>query len=102
MRKLENLYLSNSFAKLGADFFQEKQPDPVSSPYLVDSNPAAITTEYTPKMEVIPLILAKMSFNSSIQHDIAHLHLGILFAYISSTLNATQWSFPSSSNSIMR
>ena len=42
MRKLENLYLSNSFAKLGADFFQEKQPDPVSSPYLIDSNPAAI------------------------------------------------------------
>ena len=42
MRKLENLDLSNSFAKLGADFFQEKPPDPVSSPYLIDSNPAAI------------------------------------------------------------
>jgi serine/tyrosine/threonine adenylyltransferase len=42
MRKLENLNLSNSFAKLGADFLQEKLPDPVSNPYLIDSNPSAI------------------------------------------------------------
>jgi uncharacterized protein YdiU (UPF0061 family) len=42
MKKLENLEVSNSFAKLGADFFQEKLPEPVPSPYLIDSNPAAI------------------------------------------------------------
>ena len=38
MKKLENLKLSNTFAKLGADFLQEKSPDPVSNPYLIDSN----------------------------------------------------------------
>jgi len=43
MKKLENLNLSNSFAKLGADFLQEKLPDPVSNPYLIDSNPSAST-----------------------------------------------------------
>jgi len=42
MKTLENLNLSNSFAKLGAEFFQEKSPDPVSNPYLIDSNPSAI------------------------------------------------------------
>ena len=42
MKTLENLNLSNSFAKLGADFLQEKLPDPVSKPYLIDSNPSAI------------------------------------------------------------
>ena len=42
MKKLENLEISNSFVKLGADFLQEKLPEPVSSPYLIDSNPAAI------------------------------------------------------------
>ena len=42
MKKLENLKLSNTFAKLGADFLQEKSPDPVSNPYLIDSNPTAI------------------------------------------------------------
>ena len=42
MKKLENLEVSNSFAKLGADFLQEKLPEPVPSPYLIDSNPAAI------------------------------------------------------------
>ena len=42
MKMLENLNLSNSFAKLGADFLQEKLPDPVSKPYLIDSNPSAI------------------------------------------------------------
>ena len=42
MKKLENLELSNSFAKLGADFLQKKLQEPVSSPYLIDSNPAAI------------------------------------------------------------
>ena len=42
MKKLENLELSNSFAKLGADFLQKKLPEPVSSPYLIDSNPAAM------------------------------------------------------------
>jgi serine/tyrosine/threonine adenylyltransferase len=42
MKKLDNLDLSNSFVKLGADFLQEKPPDPVSSPYLIASNPAAI------------------------------------------------------------
>lgn len=42
MKKLENLELSNSFSKLGADFLQEKSPDPVSNPYLIDSNPNAI------------------------------------------------------------
>jgi serine/tyrosine/threonine adenylyltransferase len=43
MRKLENLDLLNSFVKLGADFLQEKPPDPVPNPYLIDSNRAAIT-----------------------------------------------------------
>ena len=42
MKKLKNLKLSNTFAKLGADFLQEKSPDPVSHPYLIDSNPTAI------------------------------------------------------------
>jgi len=42
MKKLENLKLSNTFAKLGADFLQEKSPDPVSNPYLIDFNPTAI------------------------------------------------------------
>ena len=42
MKNLENLELKNSFYQLGADFFQAKSPDPVSSPYLINSNPDAI------------------------------------------------------------
>ena len=42
MKNLENLELKNSFYELGADFFQKKSPDPVSSPYLINSNPDAI------------------------------------------------------------
>lgn len=42
MKKLENLELKNSFFQLGANFFQAKSPDPVSHPYLINSNPDAI------------------------------------------------------------
>ena len=42
MKNLENLNLSNSFVRLGSDFLQEKLPDPVSNPYLIDANPSAI------------------------------------------------------------
>jgi len=41
MKKLENLEIKNSFFQLGADFFQKKSPHPVSSPYLINSNPDA-------------------------------------------------------------
>ena len=42
MKNLENLQLENSFYELGADFFQKKSPDPVSDPYIINSNPDAI------------------------------------------------------------
>jgi uncharacterized protein YdiU (UPF0061 family) len=60
MKTLENLNLSNSFAKLGAEFFQEKSPDPVSNPYLIDSNPSAI--------ELIELKLTEIKRNEFLEY----------------------------------
>ena len=60
MKKLENLKLSNTFAKLGADFLQEKSPDPVSNPYLIDSNPTAI--------KLIGLELSEIKKNKFIEY----------------------------------
>ena len=60
MKTLENLNLSNSFAKLGADFLQEKSPDPVSNPYLIDSNPSAI--------ELIGLKLTEIKRNEFLEY----------------------------------
>ncbi|MEE2986755.1 MAG: YdiU family protein [Nitrospinota bacterium] len=41
MRKIEELKFDNSFSRLKADFYQEKDPDPVTGPYLVDFSPGA-------------------------------------------------------------
>jgi len=36
----QNLNFKNRFIELGAEFYQEKQPDPVTDPYLVDYSPS--------------------------------------------------------------
>ena len=67
MKKLENLALSNSFSQLGSDFFQEKPPDPVPSPYLIDSNPDAI--------KLIDLDPAEVKKNSFLEYFSGNLLL---------------------------
>jgi serine/tyrosine/threonine adenylyltransferase len=37
----QNLNFKNRFIDLGPEFYQEKQPDPVTDPYLVDYSPSA-------------------------------------------------------------
>ena len=37
----QNLNFKNRFINLGPEFYQEKQPDPVTDPYLVDYSPSA-------------------------------------------------------------
>jgi uncharacterized protein YdiU (UPF0061 family) len=41
LNSLQNLNLNNTFVELGEEFYQVKQPDPVTEPYLVDFNPDA-------------------------------------------------------------
>ncbi|SVC86711.1 uncharacterized protein METZ01_LOCUS339565, partial [marine metagenome] len=60
MKKLENLEIKNSFSQLGADFFQAKSPDPVSSPYLINSNPNA--------MELIGLDLSEIKKTEFVEY----------------------------------
>ena len=40
MSPCQNLNFKNRFIELGAEFYQEKQPDPVTDPYLVDYSPS--------------------------------------------------------------
>ena len=40
MPPYQNLKFKNRFIDLGPEFYQEKQPDPVTDPYLVDYSPS--------------------------------------------------------------
>ena len=40
MPRYQNLKFKNRFIDLGPEFYQEKQPDPVTDPYLVDYSPS--------------------------------------------------------------
>ncbi len=64
MKTLENLKLKNTFFELGKDFYQAKQPDPVTKPYLVDFNPdAADLIDMDPEEHKKPGFVAIFSGN---------------------------------------
>ena len=63
----QNLKFKNRFTELGPEFYQEKLPDPVTDPYLVDYSPLVGKLIDLPSTEIGPEFLQAFSGNQAME-----------------------------------